>query len=175
MTVDVVEKTDEKLKKLVEELSTKLETEVYSAEEKVLIERTRVVLDLPALAMKLKQPGASAIKTTATEFPKFLEAVRSIPVKSLGSVPVEELRRQFREYMVRLAKMTSGYSSDDLAEVDPKELLKKFFNPNDGLYKNIEMIMQALAVSSVKVSCESVLESFVSKYENHFDERRNQT
>ena len=34
------------------------------------------------------------------------------------------------------------------------------------------MIMQALAVSSVKVSCESVLES-VSKYEIHFDERRN--
>ena len=33
--------------------------------------------------------------------------------------------------------------------------------------------LQALAVSSVKVSCESVLESFVSKYENHFDSRRN--
>ena len=26
---------------------------------------------------------------------------------------------------------------------------------------------------SVKHSCESILESFVSRYENHFDERRN--
>ena len=35
------------------------------------------------------------------------------------------------------------------------------------------MIMQAFTVSSVKVSCESFLESFVSRYENHFDVRRN--
>ena len=31
---------------------------------------------------------------------------------------------------------------------------------------------QAIAVSSVKHSCESILESFVSRYENHFDVRR---
>ena len=35
------------------------------------------------------------------------------------------------------------------------------------------MIVQAMAVSCVKHSCESVLESLVSKFENHFDERRN--
>ena len=33
--------------------------------------------------------------------------------------------------------------------------------------------MQAIAVCAVKHSCESVLESFVSRYENHFDSRRN--
>ena len=33
--------------------------------------------------------------------------------------------------------------------------------------------MQALSVCAVKHSCESVLESFVSCYENHFDSRRN--
>ena len=32
---------------------------------------------------------------------------------------------------------------------------------------------QAIAVCAVKHSCESVLESFVSRYENHFDFRRN--
>ena len=32
--------------------------------------------------------------------------------------------------------------------------------------------MQAIAVSAVKHSCESILESFVSMYENHFDIRR---
>ena len=30
-----------------------------------------------------------------------------------------------------------------------------------------------MAVASVKHSCESISESFVSEYENHFDERRN--
>ena len=52
-------------------------------------------------------------------------------------------------------------------------ILVEFCDPAVGLFNDIEMIMQALAVSSVKVSCESVLESFVSKYENHFDQRRN--
>ena len=57
--------------------------------------------------------------------------------------------------------------------VDTKELLKKFFNPEEKLFEEIEMIMQAIAVSAVKQSCESVLESFVSKYENHFNSNRN--
>ena len=35
------------------------------------------------------------------------------------------------------------------------------------------MVMEAIAVSAIKHSCESILESFVSKYENHFDVRRN--
>ena len=35
------------------------------------------------------------------------------------------------------------------------------------------MIMEAIAVSAIKHSCEIILESFVSKYENHFDQRRN--
>ena len=57
--------------------------------------------------------------------------------------------------------------------MDPKELIKKFLDPAGQLYKNVELIMQALSVCAVKHSCESVLESFVSCYENHFDSRRN--
>ena len=61
----------------------------------------------------------------------------------------------------------------DLTKYDPKELIKQFFNPSDNLFNGIEMVMQAMAVSSVKQSCESVLESMVSKYENHFSFNRN--
>jgi len=35
------------------------------------------------------------------------------------------------------------------------------------------LIKQAMSVPAVKHSCESILESFVSQYENHFDDRRN--
>ena len=35
------------------------------------------------------------------------------------------------------------------------------------------MILHFMAVASIKHSYESILESFVSKYENHFDTRRN--
>ena len=71
MSEDVETKTDKKLKGLIEKLANKLETEVYSSEEKKLIEKTRVLLDLPSLALKLKQPGSSAVKTAVTEFPIF--------------------------------------------------------------------------------------------------------
>ena len=30
------------------------------------------------------------------------------------------------------------------------------------------MVLHAISVASVKLSCESILESFVSQYENHF-------
>ena len=45
--------------------------------------------------------------------------------------------------------------------------------PKQGLFKNIEAIMQAIAVSAVKQICKTILESFVSMYENHFDIIRN--
>ena len=35
------------------------------------------------------------------------------------------------------------------------------------------MVLHAIAVASVKLSCESILENFVSQYGNHFDEHRN--
>ena len=34
------------------------------------------------------------------------------------------------------------------------------------------MIMQEIVFSAVKHSCESILESFVRRYENHFDMKR---
>ena len=43
----------------------------------------------------------------------------------------------------------------------------------DRLIEGIEMVIQAMATSAVKQSCENVLESLVSKFENHFDLRRN--
>ena len=33
--------------------------------------------------------------------------------------------------------------------------------------------MQALSVAAVKISCESIVESFVSRYEDHFYLKRN--
>ena len=58
---------------------------------------------------------------------------------------------------------------DELKSTDAKVLIKKFFDPKKKLYHGIEMIMKA----SVKMSCESVLESLVSIYKNYFDARRN--
>ena len=56
--------------------------------------------------------------------------------------------------------------------MDSKILISNFFYPSNSLFKDIEIIMQAIAVSVVKHSCESVLESFVSSHENYFYFRR---
>ena len=48
---DPQKKSDNRLLKLVGELSTGLQDEVYSAEGKAVTEKTRVVLDLPALSL----------------------------------------------------------------------------------------------------------------------------
>ena len=57
--------------------------------------------------------------------------------------------------------------------MDSKVLIKDFFNEYNTSYEGIEMVLYAVSVASVKSSCESILESFVSQYENHFDECRN--
>ena len=62
---------------------------------------------------------------------------------------------------------------EELQKLDSKILIKYFFDPEKKLYIDIEMVLQAMAVASVNHSCESILESFVSRYENHFDMRRN--
>ena len=51
----------------------------------------------------------------------------------------------------------------ELKDLDSKVLLKRFFDPVGLLYKDAELIMHAMAVASVKSSCESILESHVSQ------------
>ena len=172
MGQNVEQDTDRKALSVVRELADGLSKSVYSSEGKIVIEQTRVILDLPALACKIKEAGGSAIKVAVTEFQKFRQAVIGIPLISLKDVPEDELRLQFRVFVERLAVMTGENSIEELKCKDAKELIKKFFHPGDDKFKGIEMIMQALATSAVKHSCESVLESFVSRYENHFDARR---
>ena len=92
---------------------------------------------------------------------------------SLLCVPEEELKNQYKKFLRRLEEITKKTTIEDLTKYDPKELIKQFFNPSDNLFNGIEMVMQAMAVSSVKQSCESVLESMVSKYKNHFCFNRN--
>ena len=171
MGQNVEEDTDRKALSAVRELADGLGKSVYSSDGKAVIELTRVILDLPSMACKIKLVGGSVVKVAVTEFHKFKQAVIDIPLTSLKDVPEDELRLQFRIFVERLAVMTEDNTIEELKCIDAKELIKKFFHPGDDKFKGIEMIMQALATSAVKHSCESVLESFVSRYENHFDAR----
>ena len=139
---DTVKQSDLKLLKVVRELASGLSKEVYSEDVKTVIEETRTVLDLTALALQLKEPEASHIKIAVTEFPKFQQAVNKVPTTSLQSVPAEELKLQYRLFLSRLAALTSKISKEDLRKMDSKCLIKEFFDPQGNEFENIEMVLQ---------------------------------
>ena len=163
--------TEKKLKELTDDITEKLSKEVFSDEGKEVIEHTRTLLDLPSLAVKVRY--SSPVKVALMEYGRWFEAVMKIPVEDLKDVPKDELKQQFKGFVSRLEDITHEYSIQELKELDSKILIKQFFDPNKELFVDIEMVLHAIAVASVKLSCESILESFVSQYENHFDEHIN--
>ena len=169
---DVEVKTNTKLIELTKDISGRLTEDVFSQEGRDMIENSRTLLDLPGLAVKIKSQESS-LKVALVEFDKWLEAVKMMRIEELEDIPVEELKSQFKIFVSRLDKLTEKYSVGELEVLDARTLIKDFFDEKKQLFPGIEMILQAMAVASVKHSCESILESFVSKYENHFDERRN--
>ena len=78
----------------------------------------------------------------------FNQAVHSVPITSLQSVPVEELKIQYKLFLERLALMTSKLDKEDLKKTDSKEIIKKFFDPAGKEFENIEMIMQVVIIES---------------------------
>ena len=48
-------------------------------------------------------------------------------------------------------------------------MIKYFFDKENGLYKDIEVIMHVICTAAIKVSVESNVESLFSRYETHFD------
>ena len=162
--------SNRQLLSLVKELHRGLSTEVYDAQAMRIIEISRKVLDVTSLGVKLKD--ISFIKLSL-EFPNIKQAITDILISDLKSIPEDVLRHQHKRFMQRVECVTKKFSIKQLKDMDPKEILKLFFNTQMKLYHDIEMIMHAISCMMVIQACELVLESLVSQYENHFDVRRN--
>lgn len=150
---NVVDKTDKMLLQVIKDISKRLGEEVFSEEGEQVIEKTRIILDLPTLALKIKHEKSS-VKVAAMEFEKWYEAMDKIPVEDLANVPKEELKSQYKIFVARLEEATRKLTVKELKDLDSKVLLKRFFDPVGLLYKDAELIMHAMAVASVKSSCE---------------------
>ena len=77
-----------------------------------------------------------------------------------------EIANQFRLFLSRLQEATKDHSIEKLEKMDPKELIKQFM-VDEKLYTEIEFVMQACVVGSIKISVESIAESMISKYNIH--------
>ena len=171
--VSASEKSLEQAASLVKRLYNGLMKNVYSPQMKEVIAHTKTILDLPSLAVQLHSQNGGYIKVSATQGKQFLDDVRSMPIVSLKDVSDHEMLSQYKIFLKKLENETKSTSMTDLEKMDPKVLSKDFFNTNKKLYENNEMVMQAMGVSAIKHSVESVLELFVSVFESHFDARRN--
>ena len=69
---------------------------VYPNETKIIIEETRVVLDLKHLALKIREENLSPVNIFYLFFPRFKNAVNNIPIKTLQEVSEDDLRFQYR-------------------------------------------------------------------------------
>ena len=76
------------------------------------------------------------------------------------------MEQQFNTFLHRLHSVTQFKPCNDLEKSDPKEIIK-YFMQHEKLYIGIELVMQATAVASVKISVESIVESFISVYNIH--------
>ena len=59
-----------------------------------------------------------------------------------------------------------------LKKMDSKDIIVKFLNSEAKLFCGIELILQAIAVASIKISVESIAESFISEYNRRDDKLR---
>ena len=78
----------------------------------------------------------------------------------------------FTVFLKHLNSMMQGESNSKLEATDPRDYLKKLFAIDRKLYQGCELILQVLAVAITKSSVESYIESYVSVYEYHFNQRR---
>ena len=152
---------DDKLKKLVSELSTKLGDTapgegVFNAEDRRIISETKTILDLPGLAFRLHTLNTEV----EAEAHKFINAITAIPISSAQQFDTDILTQQFQVYTERLLHITRNIDSDELGIYDAKIIIKNFLKSNSEFYKGIENIMHVIACAAVKNNCESIVESF---------------
>ena len=162
-----------KVSSLAKELANALKSRVVDEEEESIIHNTEIILDVPNLAILIKNCSTDLNLLCLSEFPRFRDAIIALRLTSLTPFEEDDIKNHFKTYLAKLKHMTSNLSVEELEDMDPRVLLKELFDPKTNFFEDTQLVLQAMACASVKVSCESILESFTSKFENHFDLRRN--
>ena len=101
---------------------------------------------------------------------RFLKAVRAI-TNTVSTISDEEIVKCYRRF---LQKLESYFRSKSIKQFDSIAIIKLIL-VTDVLYHKVEVIVHCICTASVKVSVESVVETLVSRYEQHFDSSRQLT
>ena len=151
---------------MAKRLHDDLKDNVYTEDDKALIEDLRILLDLNALALNVSNRGVPLI--SALEGPKFVKTSKKI-APHLEVIPDSELRDQFREFLRRIEQETAQMKPH---EIESLELFRIFLDSKKALYQEIELIIFSISTAAVTVSVESIIESYVSIYEYRNNKNR---
>ena len=78
---------------------------------------------------------------------------------------------QYKKVINKVVELTSGLSSEQILDLDSREIVVKLLDSKMKLFENIQIILHIISVAAKKSSCESILESYVSQYEYACDSR----
>ena len=141
---------------------------VYREEDKKVIKNTRIVLSSNSLVNSVVARGAPAVFSLTWD--KFLKSSVEVDPTLTQRVSEEEYKMQYREYLRRLESLAQQQEKKDLSDM---QLLEFFLKPgNKPFYRDIEGIMSVMVRSSLMISVESVVESWISTMEHHASQRR---
>ena len=144
-----------KLKNLCSVLSSKIESETVSSEERDLINTTKVPLNFRSMSMSQNTDGLSPTAFAHQHYPQFQEAVDRLRISSLDAFDKSVIEIQFKRFIKKLWELKF---TEDLSD---EEMLQRFLSSNEKLYEDVEVIMHILVTAATKSSCESVVESYV--------------
>ena len=119
--------------------------------------------DWPSLAIKLKSRSVPILHIY--EKVKFVESCQKID-RNLRSISKEDIEKQFKIFLQILHNITQYKTYNDLEKSDPKEMIR-YFMQHEHLYSGVELVMNATAVAAIKLSVESIAESYISIYNIH--------
>ena len=164
----IIKIVERRATEVVNHLSGGLMEKVYREEDKKVIKNTRIVLSSKSLVNSVVARGAPAVFSLTWD--KFLKSSVEVDPTLTQRVSEEEYKLQYREYLRRLESLAQQQEKKDLSDM---QLLEFFLKPgNKPFYRDLEGIMSVMVRSSLMISVESVVESWISTMEHHASQRR---
>jgi hypothetical protein len=161
--VEDVTKTN--LVALSRRIGSDLKKDTFDEESIKVIEIIRKVCDVKSFALAVKKNGS--IQTAHQIGIEFQESSKKL-TSTLDEIPDVEIKENFAKFLKVVEKYIKGR---EVEKLDSKEIIKDFLREPE-LYSGVELTLHCVTVAAVKMSVESVVESLVSRYENHYDSAR---
>ena len=149
----------------VKRLSNDLKKDTFDERTIDTMELTRKICDIRSFAIEVRKCGA--VQAGHKLVTKFLSSTRKL-TSSMDDIPDHEVKENFFKFLKVLEIHTKHFNEKEL---ESKSIIKDLLCESK-LFTGIELTLHSTTTAAVKTSVESVVESLVSRYETHFDAKR---